>query len=173
MAGKSVTKSKDRRHHRELSAGEYETFVIQAAAKEKVSREELVTIDRRKDKSTKPEQPVVEQTQQSQEKQGHRQKIQRRRQIDPTTCERDYSQEEIEFMNALDEYKRNSGRMFPTCSEILEVFRNLGYAKLLHDEIVEFNVNIEAGDVTITATEVDTTHLTNAPLLEMNNSGYR
>ncbi|MGI6415882.1 MAG: hypothetical protein ACOX1P_09455 [Thermoguttaceae bacterium] len=58
-----------------------------------------------------------------------RAKVNRRRQIDPTTCERDYSEEEVEFMNALDEYKRNSGRMFPTCSEILEVIRDLGYAK--------------------------------------------
>ncbi|MDR0392204.1 MAG: hypothetical protein LBH59_09885 [Planctomycetaceae bacterium] len=54
----------------------------------------------------------------------------RRRQIDPTTCERDYTSEEIEFMNALSEYKRSSGRMFPTCSEILEVLKNLGYEKL-------------------------------------------
>ena len=53
----------------------------------------------------------------------------RRRQIDPTTCERDYSNDEVEFMNALDEYKRRNGRMFPTCSEILEVIRSLGYAK--------------------------------------------
>lgn len=53
----------------------------------------------------------------------------RRRQIDPTTCERDYSNDEIEFMNALDTYKRSSGRMFPTCSEILEVIRSLGYSK--------------------------------------------
>jgi hypothetical protein len=53
----------------------------------------------------------------------------RRRQIDPTTCERDYSSEEVEFMNAIDEYKRSSGRMFPTCSEILEVLKNLGYEK--------------------------------------------
>ncbi len=56
-------------------------------------------------------------------------KAARRRQIDPTTCERDYTFEEIEFMNALDAYKRNSGRMFPTCSEILEVLLSLGYAK--------------------------------------------
>jgi 5-methylcytosine-specific restriction endonuclease McrA len=48
-------------------------------------------------------------------------KVSRRRQIDPTTCERDYTIEEIEFMAALDAYKRSSGRMFPTCSEILEV----------------------------------------------------
>lgn len=56
-------------------------------------------------------------------------KVQRRRQIDPTTCERDYSNDEVEFMKALEQYKRSSGRMFPTCSEILEVIRGLGYAK--------------------------------------------
>jgi len=53
----------------------------------------------------------------------------RRRLIDPTTCERDYAADELEFMQALDRYKRASGRMFPTCSEILEVVRSLGYAK--------------------------------------------
>ena len=58
-----------------------------------------------------------------------RQKVQRRRQIDPTTCERDYTNDEIEFMQAMDEYKRRSGRMFPTCSEILEVIRDIGYSK--------------------------------------------
>ena len=57
-------------------------------------------------------------------------KVQRRRQIDPTTCERDYNVEEIEFMHALDAYKRTSGRMFPTCSEILEVIRSMGYVKV-------------------------------------------
>lgn len=58
-----------------------------------------------------------------------REKVNRRRQIDPTTCERDYSTDEVEFMNAMSDYKRKSGRMFPTCSEILEVLRGLGYAK--------------------------------------------
>ena len=61
-----------------------------------------------------------------------RRKVQRRRQIDPTTCEREYNEMEIEFMQALDEYKRSSGRMFPTCSEILEVFLKLGYRKVNH-----------------------------------------
>jgi hypothetical protein len=32
-------------------------------------------------------------------------------------------------MHALDAYKRANGRMFPTCSEILEVVKKLGYAK--------------------------------------------
>ncbi len=54
----------------------------------------------------------------------------RRRQIDPTTCERDYSEDEIEFMRAMDEYTRKNRRMFPTCSEMLEVLRELGYQKV-------------------------------------------
>jgi hypothetical protein len=58
-----------------------------------------------------------------------REKVNRRRQIDPTTCERDYTDAEIEFMHALDQYKRASGRMFPTCSEVLEVLISLGYEK--------------------------------------------
>ena len=58
-----------------------------------------------------------------------REKVSRRRQIDPTTCERDYTADEVEFMHALDQYKRSSGRMFPTCSEVLEVIRALGYEK--------------------------------------------
>lgn len=62
-----------------------------------------------------------------------RRRTQRRRQIDPTTCERDYTGDEIDFMQALDAYKRRSGRMFPTCSEILEVVRSLGYVKLDDD----------------------------------------
>ncbi|MCA9132826.1 MAG: hypothetical protein KDA45_06715 [Planctomycetales bacterium] len=63
-----------------------------------------------------------------------RRRKERRRQIDPTTCERDYNNEEIIFMQALDAYKHSSGRMFPTCSEILEVIRGLGYVQLSEDE---------------------------------------
>jgi len=33
-------------------------------------------------------------------------------------------------MHAMDEYKRASGRMFPTCSEILEVLNKLGYRQI-------------------------------------------
>lgn len=59
-----------------------------------------------------------------------RRKASRRREIDPTTCERDYSLDEVEFMNAMDNYKRRSGRPFPTWSEVLEVVRSLGYRKV-------------------------------------------
>lgn len=53
----------------------------------------------------------------------------RRQKIDPTTCEREYTAAELEFMQAIQAYKRASGRMFPTWSEILEVLQGLGYQK--------------------------------------------
>lgn len=59
-----------------------------------------------------------------------RRKLERRRQIDPTTCERDYSEGEVAFMKAMDDYKRKSGRMFPTWSEVLEVLHSLGYRQV-------------------------------------------
>jgi len=61
---------------------------------------------------------------------SQRRKTDRRRLIDPTTCERDYKPDEIEFMKAMDDYKRRSGRQFPTWSEVLEVLRDLGYRKV-------------------------------------------
>ena len=54
----------------------------------------------------------------------------RRRLVDPTTCERDYSAAEMEFMQAIQTYKQRSGRMFPTWSEVLEVLQGLGYQKI-------------------------------------------
>lgn len=93
-----------------------------------------VKIDRRKKEERRKatdrrakEQPVAVERRQLE----RRAKVARRRQIDPTTCERDYSDDEVEFMRALEQYKRTSGRMFPTCSEVLEVIRGLGYEKRL------------------------------------------
>lgn len=59
-----------------------------------------------------------------------RSQSERRRLIDPTTCERDYNDEETEFMKAMDRYKRENRRPFPTWSEVLEVLRSLGYRKV-------------------------------------------
>jgi hypothetical protein len=53
----------------------------------------------------------------------------RRRFVDPATCERDYSEAELEFLRAIEGYKKSSGRMFPTWSEVLEVVRDLGYVQ--------------------------------------------
>ena len=59
-----------------------------------------------------------------------REKVSRRRQIDPTTCERDYNDEEIIFMKAMDQYKRDNRRPFPTWSEVLEVLYAMGYRQV-------------------------------------------
>lgn len=54
----------------------------------------------------------------------------RRRLIDPTTCERNYSAAEIEFMQAMHAYKKASGHPFPSWREVLAVSLKLGYRKL-------------------------------------------
>lgn len=89
-------------------------------------------------------------------RQRERRKVNRRRQIDPTTCERDYSNEEIEFMHALDEYKRENGRMFPTCSEILEVIRKLGYERR-SESVLD---TVAAPESISEHTEEDSSHVT-------------
>jgi hypothetical protein len=95
--------------------------------------DEEVTIDRRR--TDRREKTSEGEEKSAAPKLERRQKVNRRRQIDPTTCERDYTDQEVEFMNALDDYKRKSGRMFPTCSEVLEVLRGLGYVKLSASEM--------------------------------------
>jgi hypothetical protein len=94
---------------------------------EAAAGEREVTIDRRRGEEAVG---VAAATASPAPKLERRKKVNRRRQIDPTTCERDYTDEEVEFMNAIDDYKHKSGRMFPTCSEVLEVVRGLGYMKL-------------------------------------------
>jgi hypothetical protein len=95
-------------------------------AKQKSVGNEIVTVDRRRGERRDKTATVAAVSAVPAER---REKKTRRRQIDPTTCERDYNVEEVEFMQALDAYKRASGRMFPTCSEILEVIRKLGYVR--------------------------------------------
>jgi len=100
-------------------------FVAKNQSRE-VEMERRAKSDRRSDDRRKEGKPVA-----VERRQGERRvKVARRRQIDPTTCERDYNNDEIEFMQALDAYKRANGRMFPTCSEILEVIRALGYVRM-------------------------------------------
>ncbi len=89
-----------------------------------------ITVDRRaKDRRAKTERRTKSAPKATERRTSSRRKVARRRQIDPTTCERDYTDDEITFMKAMDDYKRASGRMFPTCSEILEVITKLGYQK--------------------------------------------
>jgi hypothetical protein len=89
---------------------------------------ELCVTDRRGTDRRKRSIPVAVERRSGQDRRA--QQGERRRQIDPTTCERDYSIDEIEFMKAMDQYKRDNRRPFPTWSEVLEVLRALGYRKV-------------------------------------------
>lgn len=86
--------------------------------------------ERRARKIHRTDSPAADNVADDQPETGDRRKQERRRQIDPTTCERDYSINEVEFMRAMDAYKRKSGRPFPTWSEVLEVLTSLGYRKV-------------------------------------------
>ena len=125
-AGKKKTAATEKATATEKAPGKKEPAAQPVEPDATVSLDRRSSADRRttSDRRKKSVPVVVERR-----KIERRAKVNRRRQIDPTTCERDYSADEIEFMNAMDEYKRASGRMFPTCSEILEVISNLGYAK--------------------------------------------
>ncbi len=122
-SAKSMKKSGSRSTKPSRSKGEGKSVAASAGESE-------VLIDRRRGERRRDEVNAVATTSENAPKLERRKKVNRRRQIDPTTCERDYTEQEVEFMNALDDYKRKSGRMFPTCSEVLEVLRALGYVKL-------------------------------------------
>jgi hypothetical protein len=58
-----------------------------------------------------------------------RQKKDRRRLIDPTTFDKQYTDDEMEFMNAMQRFKEQSGQAFPTHGEVLRVAAKLGYRR--------------------------------------------
>src|SRR5689334_22442492 len=58
-----------------------------------------------------------------------RAKKERRRRIDPTTFEKQYTDDELEFMNAMQRYKVQSGKSFPSHGDVLRVAFSLGYRK--------------------------------------------
>jgi hypothetical protein len=124
-----VGKFKKQAHTKEINSSRKATLGDQTQPAE-ADGLGTVVVDRRGQDRRKPMERRHQNTPVALERRKtERRKVPRRRQIDPTTCERDYSEEEIEFMSAMDVYKRTSGRMFPTCSEVLEVLRGLGYQK--------------------------------------------
>ncbi len=62
-----------------------------------------------------------------------RQKKERRRRIDPTTFEKQYTDDELEFMNAMQRFKELSGKTFPTHGDVLKVAVMLGYRRAVFE----------------------------------------
>jgi hypothetical protein len=58
-----------------------------------------------------------------------RAKKERRRRIDPTTFEKQYTKDELEFMNAMQRFKDQTGRPFLSHREVLRIALSLGYRK--------------------------------------------
>jgi hypothetical protein len=57
----------------------------------------------------------------------------RRKRIDPTTFEKQYTEEELEFMGAMQRFKERTGKAFPTYGEVIRVAVSLGYRRLVED----------------------------------------
>lgn len=61
----------------------------------------------------------------------------RRRRIDPTTFEKQYTDDELEFMSAVQKFKVQSGKTFPTYGDVLKVAAALGYRKAVWEDADE------------------------------------
>ena len=66
---------------------------------------------------------------------GINQSVNRRTRIENSEVE--YSQEEIVWLKAIEDFKRTERRPFPTCSETLEVLKSLGYRKVAEPMTVQ------------------------------------
>jgi hypothetical protein len=64
-------------------------------------------------------------------KSERRNRPERRKRIDPTTFEKQYTACELEFMNAMQHFKIQSGKSFPSHGDVLRVAYQLGYRKVL------------------------------------------
>ena len=73
-------------------------------------------------------------------REDRREKKERRRRIDPTTFEKQYTDEELEFMSAMQRFKELSGKTFPSYGDVLKVAVMLGYRRA----IFEFDVPPDA-----------------------------
>jgi len=74
----------------------------------------------------------------------------RRRGIDRKAAEEGHmSDEQFEFLMAIDEYKRANSRPFPTWTEVLEVIKALGYRKVAEPQpLAESPAHAEEEDET-------------------------
>jgi hypothetical protein len=78
-------------------------------------------------RAAEPIEPVVEVI--AKKKPERRVRKERRRRIDPTTFEKQYTDDEIEFMTAVQQFKTQTGKSFPSHGDILRIAARLGYRK--------------------------------------------
>jgi hypothetical protein len=94
-----------------------------------------------RDRRNKPAPPAEPRDTSAEPPRGERrERKERRRRIDPTTFDKQYSEDEIEFMNAMQRFKERSGKTFPTYGEVLRVAASLGYRRLITDTDTSWTV---------------------------------
>jgi len=72
-----------------------------------------------------------------------RAKKERRRRIDPTTFEKQYTDDEMEFMNAMQRFKVQTCKSFPSHGDVLRVAISLGYRKTNECDEFEDETDLE------------------------------
>ena len=50
--------------------------------------------------------------------------------IDPTTSQKEYTNEQVVFMKAVELYQKKTNRKFLTTTEYLDIVKSLGYKKV-------------------------------------------
>ncbi len=60
---------------------------------------------------------------------SERRRTDRRKRIDPTTFEKQYTADELEFMNAMQDFKVRHAKAFPSYGDVLRVAFSLGYGQ--------------------------------------------
>jgi hypothetical protein len=69
------------------------------------------------------------------------------------------SDEQFEFLMAIDEYKRTNARPFPTWTEVLDVIKALGYRRVAEPKSLEqFKENCERGNAPLETPEEQQQH---------------
>jgi hypothetical protein len=78
--------------------------------------------------------------------QPNRRRLERRRRVDPTTFEKQYTCDELEFMTAMQRFKVQTGKAFPSHREVLQVAHALGYRRQLVEPLPETLESAEGRD---------------------------
>jgi hypothetical protein len=61
--------------------------------------------------------------------QDRRKTKERRKRVDPTTFDKQYTPDELEFMTAMQRFKDRSGKPFPSHRDVIRILISLGYLK--------------------------------------------
>ena len=119
------------------------TFDFDAFPKDTLFYDRRTEKDRRAGAPRQKAIPATEKPKRVEADGERRAKKERRKRIDPTTFEKQYTEDEMEFMTAMQRFKVRTGKSFPSHGEVLDVVFSLGYRKPIHDDLDDETEEIE------------------------------